>query len=571
MKISVIKLQRTTKKILLYLSLVLFASMLNAQDAMRLEFNTELSDGTEVTLPLGGTIDVTVAWGDGNEDNYTSSGEKTHTYAEEGTYTAEISGSLEKFGKNYPGYSNVDKLEKVTDFGDLGLTSLEGAFYKASNLIEVPAQLPSSVKNVSYMFKDAASFEQDIGGWDVSNITDMSGMFNGASSFNQDIGDWNVSNVTHMGGMFNVASSFNQDIGDWDVSSVTNMSAMFRKASSFNQDISNWNVSNVTDMWAMFYNAKSFNQNIGSWNVNNVEDMKSMFKGVTLSIANYNALLLGWSELELKPGVEFHGGSSQYTDTAKNARQQIINEFNWSITDGGITEAYTVTFDIIDNDDNIIEAATVMLDGVEKAPGEYTFEYITPGTYDYKVEKEGYKTVEGEVEVVDQNVIIEVKMEPTLTVTFSVIDVDGDPIDNATVTLDSIENEAGDYVFEHITPGTYDYKVEKKGYKNVEGEIEVVDKDITINVEMELEETSVDIPDDTDLTIYPNPAKKNFNISTKSKINRVVISDVTGSVVYNSSVNDIKRISTGDLDTGLYILRIYTEKGTYLKKLQIQK
>ena len=41
-------------------------------------------------------------------------------------------------------------------------------------------------------------FNQDIGGWDVSNVTDMRGMFSGASSFNQDISGWDVSKVTDM-------------------------------------------------------------------------------------------------------------------------------------------------------------------------------------------------------------------------------------------------------------------------------------------------------------------------------------------------------------------------------------
>ncbi len=54
----------------------------------------------------------------------------------------------------------------------------------------------------SSMFYGAASFNQDIGTWDISGATGLRAMFYGAASFNQDIGSWDTSNVEDMSGMY---------------------------------------------------------------------------------------------------------------------------------------------------------------------------------------------------------------------------------------------------------------------------------------------------------------------------------------------------------------------------------
>ena len=63
-----------------------------------------------------------------------------------------------------------------------------------------------------------------------------------------------------------------------------------------------------------------------------------MFSEIALSKANYDSLLISWSNLTaLQTGVWFNGGNSQYTDgsDAAHGRQSLIDDYGWTITDGG--------------------------------------------------------------------------------------------------------------------------------------------------------------------------------------------------------------------------------------------
>jgi surface protein len=194
----------------------------------------------------------------------------------------------------------------------------------------------SNVQNMGYMFSSASSFNQPLNNWDVSKVTTMAYMFWDASSFNQPINSWDVSKVTTMAYMFWDASSFNQSLNSWNVSKVTTMAYMFWNAFSFNQPLDKWNVSSIKNMDFMFWDAIKFNQLIGDWIVGSVISMNGMFSGVSLSTEIYDDLLIKWANQPLQINVLFDGGNSKYSSNAENSRKVLLNDYHWTILDGGI-------------------------------------------------------------------------------------------------------------------------------------------------------------------------------------------------------------------------------------------
>ena len=98
-------------------------------------------------------------------------------------------------------------------------------------------------------------------------MTDMTQLFYNVRTFNQNISSWDTSSVTNMNFIFAYAFAFNKDINSWDTSKVTSMDRMFTFATGFNQPLNSWITSKVTNMFGMFQNASKFNQNLSGWNV----------------------------------------------------------------------------------------------------------------------------------------------------------------------------------------------------------------------------------------------------------------------------------------------------------------
>jgi hypothetical protein len=272
----------------------------------------------QIKLPLDqdGIYDFIVEWGDNSSNQITTFNdpETTHSYQYAKKYEIKISGILKGFRFNNSG--DMKKLMEIRQWGKLNLGNKGSYFSGCLNLTISAKDILdlTGTSNLNSAFSSCKSLISvpSINDWDLSGVTDTSYMFYGALLFNQYIGDWNLSNIQNMESMFSSASKFNQNIGSWNISSVTK-----------------------TDN--MFYNSASFDQDISSWNMSKVKSMDSMFSGTKLSVNNYDALLIGWSKLQLQYDVTFSGGYSYYSNKAELSRQKMISYYRWSISDSGIT------------------------------------------------------------------------------------------------------------------------------------------------------------------------------------------------------------------------------------------
>ena len=202
------------------------------------------------------------------------------------------------------------------DYGGISYMVVDNTNIKS--VLTTDPSLPivtTKVTDMTELFKDNKTFNEDISTWDTSNVTDMKNMFNEADVFNGAIGDWDTSSVTNMTQMFEQTKVFNQDLR-WDTSSVSNMTDMFAVAQLFNGDISTWNTSSVTNMKGVFWGAYVFNQNISTWDTKNVTNMNHMFEkasvfnqdlsgwcvtNILLKPANFNSLATAWTDLTFLP------------------------------------------------------------------------------------------------------------------------------------------------------------------------------------------------------------------------------------------------------------------------------
>lgn len=69
------------------------------------------------------------------------------------------------------------------------------------------------------------------------------------------------------------------------------------------------------------------------------------------------------------------------------------------------------------------------------------------------------------------------------------------------------------------------------------------------------------------LSVYPNPIQDFTTIKTANKIETAEVYNLAGQLVFSSKVNGDKKINLSNLKSGIYILKVKTDKGTETVKL----
>ncbi len=116
--------------------------------------------------------------------------------------------------------------------------------------------------------------------------------------------------------------------------------------------------------------------------------------------------------------------------------------------------SFSVTFNVLDENDDPITDAVVTFDGETLPSGEYVIEDVEAGGYDYSVEKSGFYTRNGQVAVSGDDV----------SVTVIMVEVDPDAVDNFPWTED-FEGDFPPATFNHHAYGEGGWSTIEPGYE----------------------------------------------------------------------------------------------------------
>lgn len=121
-----------------------------------------------------------------------------------------------------------------------------------------------------------------------------------------------------------------------------------------------------------------------------------------------------------------------------------------------------------------------------------------------------------------------------------------------------------EYLFNDLEAGTHIAGVQTAFSTGVS---EILD--VTFVIESS---SNVEMPEDIEMKVYPNPVKNTLQVLSGEMINQISIYDLMGQLVYAGPVNDFRaQVNVGHLRDGVYLLQVQTAAGHVSHRIQISK
>ena len=263
-----------------------------------------------------------------------------------GAKNLDLSGATTMF-EMFSGCSNFD--EDLTLWSDKvdNISNFARMFKFCENFtgIGLDTWTTNNARTFFGLFNNCNNFNQDLSGWNVSNVINFSYMFRNNYKFEGNgIQYWRPSSIHSAIKMFNDALVFNVDLSNWaeDMSNCSFCDEMFTNCISFiGQGLPIWNVSHVKIMNNMFRNCTLFNQDLSDWDISNLTSAQSMLDDCGMSTQNFTLLLRNWGEkVNINRNVSFGALNLQYYQWARpngpSSPLKLDVSYNWNII--GATE-----------------------------------------------------------------------------------------------------------------------------------------------------------------------------------------------------------------------------------------
>ena len=229
----------------------------------------------------------------------------------------------------------------------IGCTNFEGNGLDSWNT--------SSLVLISSTFKACNNFNKNLSSWDVSGVTSMREGFQGTSIFEGNgLDTWVTSSLTNLEFAFQNAFSFNQDLSGWDFSNVTVMRdwGLFWGMDTNNYDklllsLSTQSLnSNLTQvsMSSKYTAGEVTNGVTDGANTNKLIDSTQNFTAtvnvgdIIKRASNYAEVLTVDSNTELTLDANIMVSGNTYSVEGSNvakARYFVVKTYNWQIIDNG--------------------------------------------------------------------------------------------------------------------------------------------------------------------------------------------------------------------------------------------